>query len=110
MARPRLRLHRCDLRRGESFSEAEFSGGVVDFSKAKFSGGEVSFCDAKFTVDTGSFLDTEFTSSEVSFRGAEFSGGRVDFSRSTGEAPSGLVPLNGSALPTGLCLPAAWST
>jgi uncharacterized protein YjbI with pentapeptide repeats len=94
---------------GVSFSDAEFSDGVVDFSKAKFSGGEVSFSDAKFTVK-GPFLGPEFTSSEVSFSDAEFSGGTVDFSRSTGKAPSGLVPLNGSVLPTGLYLPAAWST
>ncbi|MFG3116717.1 hypothetical protein ACGF4C_20230 [Streptomyces sp. NPDC048197] len=42
------------------------------------------------------------------FNGAEFSGGTVSFSAARGNAPVGLLPPPGQAVPTGLSLPAVW--
>ena len=61
------------------FSAAQFSGGTVDFSGARFSGGTVDFSGAKFSGSTVRFSGNEFSGSAVDFTGAEFSGGRVDF-------------------------------
>ncbi|MGW2283504.1 pentapeptide repeat-containing protein [Streptomyces phaeochromogenes] len=87
---------------------AEFSGGIVNFSGAVFSGGTVNFNEATFSGSTVDFSGAVFSGSTVDFTCAEFSGGRVDFSGATGSAPSGLVPANGSPLPTGVILPPAW--
>ncbi|WP_258382698.1 pentapeptide repeat-containing protein [Streptomyces sp. NTH33] len=89
------------------FNSARFSGSYVDFSSALIDG-TVSFDHAEFSGSTVSFDRTKFSGDAVSFGGAEFGGGTVDLRRASGVAPSGLVPLSGPPLPTGLLLPPEW--
>ncbi|MFC8141774.1 pentapeptide repeat-containing protein [Streptomyces paradoxus] len=103
-----------------SFHNAAFSGGEVWFGGAAFSGGEVSFHSATFSGDRVWFNRSAFSGGDVSFHSAAFSagtvtfrhatlsGGTVTFRQATGTPPSGLVPADGSPLPTGLLLPEAW--
>ncbi|MFF9203504.1 pentapeptide repeat-containing protein [Streptomyces sp. NPDC014986] len=90
------------------FLDAAFSGGKVSFNMAKFSGGMVFFTGAAFSGGEVDFDEAVFSGGEVSFTGAAFSGCRVNFSGATGSVPPGLVPENGSPLPSGLALPGAW--
>ncbi|MEU9785561.1 pentapeptide repeat-containing protein [Streptomyces phaeochromogenes] len=90
------------------FLSAVFSGSTVSITGAAFSGGTVLFLHAKFSGGTTRFAGAEFSGGTISFNRAEFSGGAVDFSGATGSAPSGLVPVSGSPLPTGVILPPAW--
>ena len=61
------------------FTGVVFDGG--DFSEAQFSGGLVDFSGAQFSVNRIGFNRAEFSGATVFFTGAQFSGGRVDFSR-----------------------------
>ncbi|MCG3042826.1 pentapeptide repeat-containing protein [Streptomyces sp. S1A] len=92
---------------GGDFSKAVFSGGTVDFNAAVFSGGTVNLGAAVFSGGTVGF-NAAFSGSLVYFSVADFSGGTVNFAGALGPAPSGLVPAEGSSLPDGLILPAAW--
>ncbi|MFD8050164.1 pentapeptide repeat-containing protein [Streptomyces chartreusis] len=101
-----------------SFSEARFSGSTVTFGEAvpwgnhsmlisaSFTGGSVSFDEAVFSRGGVLFGAAKFDGSRVDFNEAKFIGGTVDLSETTGQTPSGL-PLQGTALPDGLALPAA---
>jgi hypothetical protein len=102
------------------FHDATFSDGTVSFEDATFSGGTVSFKDATF-YRPWSFGSTRyyggrppfggfptFSGARVVFEGASFSGGTVSFHDATGTPPIGLIPRDGSPLPTGLLLPQAW--
>ncbi|WP_437112168.1 pentapeptide repeat-containing protein [Streptomyces sp. enrichment culture] len=92
------------------FDEAAFSGGEVDFLGANFSGDRVSFAGANFSGGKVSFYGATFSSSTVSFGTATFSGSVVSFDEAMGSAPRGLVPEDGSPLPTGLTLPTTWQS
>jgi uncharacterized protein YjbI with pentapeptide repeats len=105
-----------------SFDNTVFTGGTVSFSKvhflpdgrtsfggAHFAGGEVKFVTARFVGGRVEFPAAQFSSGTIDFDGARFLGSTVDFSSASGAAPSSLIPANGSPLPSGLVLPAAWN-
>ncbi|MFC9879026.1 pentapeptide repeat-containing protein [Streptomyces libani] len=91
-----------------TFNGTEFSGGAVLFDGAEFSGGAVTFNRARFIGGTVTFDGAEFSSGTVTFNRVEFAGGTVGFSAARGNAPDGLLPPSGQAMPTGLSLPAVW--
>ncbi|MEV6055206.1 pentapeptide repeat-containing protein [Streptomyces sp. NPDC052107] len=91
------------------FGMSTFSGSTVSFGQATFSGGTVDFTGTTFSGGTVDFTGTTFSGGTVDFTGTTFSGGTVDFTNATGPAPSGLVPLSGGPMRTGVVLPLAWS-
>jgi len=80
----------------------------LDFANAGFSGCRVLFDGAVFSDGRVSFTRAAFSGGWVSFTDATFSGGQVELDAATGTVPIGLVPGDGSPLPTGLNLPEAW--
>ncbi|MFE1775548.1 pentapeptide repeat-containing protein [Streptomyces sp. NPDC059008] len=91
-----------------NFNGSEFAGSTVTFDGSEFAGSTVTFSRARFTDGTVTFDGSEFAGSTVTFDRAEFSGGAVGFSAARGNAPDGLLPPPGQALPTGLSVPAVW--
>ncbi|MFI9353148.1 pentapeptide repeat-containing protein [Streptomyces lydicus] len=91
-----------------TFDGARFSGSTVIFDGMRFSGGAVTFNGVALSGGRVTFNEAVFSSGTATFNIATFSGGIANFSNALGDAPSGLVPPPGRALPTGLSLPAAW--
>ncbi|UYB41183.1 pentapeptide repeat-containing protein [Streptomyces sp. Je 1-4] len=91
-----------------TFNGSELSGGTVTFDGSEFSGGAVTFNRVRFAGGTVTFDGSEFSGSTVAFNRAEFAGGAVSFSAARGDAPCGLLPPPGQAMPTGLSLPEVW--
>ncbi|MEU3550662.1 pentapeptide repeat-containing protein [Streptomyces longwoodensis] len=91
-----------------TFRSSRFDGSSLHFVGVEFSGGTLDFLNAEFSSGSVIFDRTEFSSDAVSFSGANFAGSTVDLRRASGAAPSGLVPLNGAPLPTGVLLPSEW--
>lgn len=86
---------------GGDFSDAQFSGGMVDFGRAQFSGNEVSFSNAQFSGGRVYFRDARFFGGTVDFSDAEFSGSEVYFSRaqfSGGEVYFGGAEFSGGKI------------
>ncbi|MBB3081662.1 hypothetical protein FHS41_008220 [Streptomyces violarus] len=90
------------------FDDATFSGSDMAFNTAAFSGGRVTFDDATFSGGAMSFYFATFSRGTVLFNCATFSGCAVSFGGATGTPPIGLIPGDGSPLPTGLLLADAW--
>ncbi|TQN33081.1 pentapeptide repeat protein [Haloactinospora alba] len=84
---------------GGDFSEARFSGGLVNFRDATFSGGTVSFRDVLVTMGTVNFSGAAFTGGTVDFRYAAFAGGTARFSAA--QFAGGTVDFGDSALSGG---------
>lgn len=91
-----------------TFKGAGFTGGTVTFNGAKFTGGTIFFDVTEFAGGTVTFTSAEFTGGWVTFISARFADGTVGFSAARGNAPDGLLPPSGQAMPTGLSLPAVW--